>query len=357
MRDTLSSEETVPVESVVSPAGANTAAHPRGRSATIYDVAKLAGVAPSTVSRALGKPGRINVKTEQRVQAAAKELNYRLNPMARALPTGLTSMFGLLIADITNPMFFPAVRGAEEAASQRGYTLILAESQESSERERAAADRIIPSTDGLILVSSRLSDEEIQALAALVPVAVINREVEGVGGIVPDLESGLDAALEHLAELGHTSLAFLSGPANAWMSRARWEFLLRRAPERGMTIVEIGPSAPTLEGGRDVLPRVLASGVTAAIAYNDLVAIGLMQAAETAEVRVPGRLSVIGFDDIFGSDFTSPALSTVRTPLRAMGERAVRQLLGETTGRETSADLPTEFVRRGSTGPVELSTR
>ena len=112
----------------------------RGRSAaTIYDIAKLAGVNPSTVSRALSKPGRINVKTEERIQAAAKELNYRLNPMARALPTGRTSTLGLLLADITNPMFFHVVRGAEEAASLRGYTLILAESQESADREAAAA--------------------------------------------------------------------------------------------------------------------------------------------------------------------------------------------------------------------------
>lgn len=345
MSSILSSEE--PVASADEPV----AAAKRGRSAaTIYDIAKLAGVAPSTVSRALGKPGRINAKTEQRIHEAAKELNYRLNPMARALPTGRTSTIGLLIADITNPMFFRAVRGAEQAASLRGYTLILAESQESAEREQATADRIAPSTDGLILVSTRLSDEQIIELAATVPVAVINREVPGVGGIVPDLEPGIDAALEHLAGLGHTSLAYVSGPSSSWMSRARWEFLLRRAPERGMTIVEIGPGVPTLDGGVAALPRVLASGVTAVIAYNDLIAIGLMRAAQEAGLSVPGRLSLIGFDDIFGSDFTSPPLSTIRTPLGPMGERAVRRLLGDTAAPESAADLPTEFVLRGTTG-------
>lgn len=104
----------------------------RSRSApTIYDVARLAGVNPSTVSRALSQPGRINVKTEAKIHAAAKELNYRLNPMARALPTGKTNTLGLLIADITNPVIFGIVRGAERAAARHGYTLVVTESQES----------------------------------------------------------------------------------------------------------------------------------------------------------------------------------------------------------------------------------
>ncbi|PPL20448.1 LacI family transcriptional regulator [Microterricola pindariensis] len=326
----------------------------------MYDIAKLAGVNPSTVSRALSKPGRINVKTEERIHAAAKELNYRLNPMARALPTGRTNTLGLLLADITNPMFFEVVRGAERAASRRGYTLILAESQESGEREAEAAERVSPSVDGLVLVTTRLGDEKIQEFAERKPLVVINRQVEGVHGIVPDLEPGIDEALAHLAELGHTALAFLSGPANSWMSRARWDALLAKAPGLGMTIVEIGPGVPTLDGGRDALSRVLASGVTAVLAYNDLMAIGLMRAAQEQGLVVPGRLSIIGFDDIFGSDFTSPQLSTIRTPLGDIGERAIRltlELIDEyaegTPARVDASPLPTELVVRGSTGPIQ----
>ena len=332
----------------------------RGRSAaTIYDIAKLAGVNPSTVSRALSKPGRINVKTEERIQAAAKELNYRLNPMARALPTGRTNTLGLLLADITNPMFFNVVRGAEEAASLRGYTLILAESQESADREAAAAERLSPSVDGLVLVTSRLSDEQIREIADEHPLVVINRQVDGVPGIVPDIAPGIEQALAHLGDLGHTAIAFVSGPANSWMNRARWAAVLARAPEQGMTIVEIGPGKPTLDGGAASLARVVASGVTAVLAYNDLMAIGLMRAAQESGLQVPGDLSIIGFDDIFGSDFTSPQLSTVRTPLGLIGERAVRLVMGlidEDAGGPTALDegppLSTELVVRGSTGPV-----
>jgi LacI family transcriptional regulator len=331
----------------------------RAKSApTIYDIARLAEVNPSTVSRALSQPGRINVKTEQRILSAAKELNYRMNPMARALPTGRTNTLGLLVADITNPMFFNAVRGAERAAAERGYILVLVESQESGEREAEAANRVLPSVDALLLVTSRLSDEAIHELADQKPVIVLNRHIEGVSSIVPDLNPGIDQALDHLAALGHTSLAFLSGPATSWMSRARWSALLEKAPARGMTIVEILSDAPTLDGGRASFPRIRASGVSAVIAYNDLMAIGLLRASAAAGLDVPGDLSIVGFDDIFGSDFTSPPLTTIRTPLEVAGDSAVRRALGmidaDIEGRDSAAPdeppISTELIIRGSTG-------
>ena len=153
----------------------------RGGSApTIYDIARLAGVNPSTVSRALSQPGRINVKTEERIQAAAKELNYRVNPIARALPTGRTNTLGLMVADITNPMIFGIVRGAERAAAEAGYTLVVAESQESGEREATAVERVLPSVDGLVLATTRLGDAQISHIADRKPTVIINRALEGV---------------------------------------------------------------------------------------------------------------------------------------------------------------------------------
>lgn len=306
------------------------------------------------MSRALSQPGRINVKTEQRILAAAKELDYRLNPIARALPTGRTNTIGLVVADITNPMFFNAVRGAERAAAERGYILVLVESQESGEREAEAAHRVLPSVDALVLVSSRLSEDGVRELGDRKPVVVLNREVDRVSSLVPDLDTGIVQLLDHLKELGHTSIAYLSGPASSWMSTARWTRLFAAAQDRGISIVEIPTSAPTLDGGRESLPRVVASGVTAVIAYNDLIAIGLLRQAVAEQVRVPEDLSIIGFDDIFGSDFTSPPLTTVRTPLDVVGELAVKRALdlidhgAVTEGVEPP--LPTELIVRGSTG-------
>jgi LacI family transcriptional regulator len=344
-------------------------ARPAKQAPTIYDIAQLAGVNPSTVSRALSKPGRISARTEKLIQDAAKTLNYRVNPMARALPTGRTSTLGLIVADITNPVFFTFIRGAEQAAAQAGYTLVLAESHESGEREVETTERIAPSVDGLVLVATRLTDEQIVALSARKTLIVVNRSVEGVETIVPDLEPGVDRALMHLSDLGHSAIAYLSGPDDSWMSVERWRLMLSKALDQGMTIVEIGPGAPTVEGGRDMYERVIASGVTAVLAYNDLMAIGLLRAAQERGLTVPGRLSVVGFDDIFGSDFTSPPLSTIRIPLGLMGLLAVRRIL-DLIGEGTHDDptivpnspltvvpqggqpLLTEFVRRGSTGPV-----
>jgi LacI family transcriptional regulator len=331
---------------------------PPKQSPTIYDIAELAGVNPSTVSRALSKPGRISAKTEKLIQDAAKALNYRVNPMARALPTGRTSTLGLIIADVTNPVFFNVIRGAEHAASEAGYTLVLAESQESGQLEVETTERVAPSVDGLVLVATRLTDQQLRALSRRKPLVVINRSIEGVEAIVPSIESGIDQALDHLAELGHTSIAYVSGPTDSWMNAARWRLVQTKAQGRGMSVVEFGPSAPTLEGGEAAYRGVIDSHATAVFAYNDLMAIGLLRAAHKRRDTVPGRLSIVGFDDIFGSDFTSPPLTTIRTPLRLMGELAVRhalELIGVDVPSAVADVLPplaTELVVRGSTGPV-----
>ncbi|MBX3092926.1 MAG: LacI family DNA-binding transcriptional regulator [Cryobacterium sp.] len=324
-----------------------------GAAPTIYDIARLAGVNPSTVSRALTQPGRINEKTEQRIHAAARELDYRVNPLARALPTGRTNTVGVIFSDITNPILFDMVRGAERAASEAGYTLVIAESQESEEREAEAADRVLPSVDGLVLASTRLDDDQIRGLAAKKPVVLINRHVDDVMGVLPDVDAGVEEALAHLAELGHKIVMYLPGPATSWISRQRGRALNALAQRFGMSILEGGPGLPTLDGGRIAADTVLASPATAVVAFNDLMAIGLLRMLTESGVAVPERLSIVGFDNIFGSDFTTPPLTTIRMPLELAGEQAVRALLHSVTTGEPSASgelLPTSVIVRGSTG-------
>ncbi|TFD93060.1 LacI family transcriptional regulator [Cryobacterium lactosi] len=328
---------------------------PRGyrKSATIYDVAQLAGVSPSTVSRALNMSGRVSAKTERLVKVAAATLQFRFNPRARSLQTGRTGTFALILSDITNPVYFDLVRGAERVAACEGYALILAESQESAENESNAAAGLQSSVDGIILVASRLGDARIRELAQRKPLVVVNRQVDAVSGVVPNVRTGIRHALDHLAAIGHRRLAFLSGPTNSWMSELRWNTLIVEAPARGMSIVEIGPGAPTLEGGRQSLCRVRAAGVTAVIAYNDLMAIGLLQASHEARISVPADLSILGFDDIFGSNFTTPALTTIRSPFHEVGTVAVQQLIMEIEHQRYQVDhaIDTQFIERESTAP------
>lgn len=324
----------------------------KGGAATIYDVAELAGVSPSTVSRALGKPGRISAATETRIRAAAEQLSFRINPMARALHTGRTHTLALVVADITNPVIFDIVRGAEQAASAGGYTLIITESQESGEAEAEAVRRLLPSVDGVILATTRLADPVIADLAGQKPIVLINRAVNGVAAILPDVEEGVAALLNHLDDLGHRSVAYLSGPTTSWVSARRWESLLEQSEQRGMAIVEIGPNMPTIDGGREAIRRVRAANATAIVAFNDLIAIGLMQGLADAGVQVPDELSIAGFDDIFGSELIVPALTTVRSQLELAGKRASSHLLARLRGDPASAEeelLSTQLIVRGST--------
>lgn len=327
--------------------------HARGGSATIYDIAELAGVNPSTVSRALGKPGRISAATAAKVRAAADRLDFRVNPMARALQTGKTKMLGLVLADITNPVVFGIIRGAEHAAAEAGYTLVIAESKESGENEAEVIERLLPSVDGLVLATTRLGAGVICELAERKRVVLINRAVDGIDSVLPDVETGVNELMAHLASLGHRSVAFLAGPDSSWISARRWSSILAAAEARAMAIVEIGPNQPTIEGGRDALRRVTAARSTAVVAYNDLMAIGLMREAEAKDMSVPKELSVSGFDDIFGSELITPPLTTVAADLDEAGRRAVERLLGaEDTERTDEQPLPTRLVVRGSTGPA-----
>jgi len=319
---------------------------------TIYDIARVTGLSPSTVSRGLSKPGRLNATTQERIRQAAADLGYRTNPMARALNTGKTGTVALILPNITNPVFFDLIRGVEKGTAEAGFTLVLAETRGRAERETETTERLLPTVDGFILVASRMDEGQVRELAARKPVVMANRPVPGVPGISTDYTTGTAAALQLLADQGHESIAFLSAEDTPWISRARWENILTNAPSRGMKVVEIAASSATIEAAGASLPRVLASGVTAVHTFNDLMAIGLLQACRSAGVVVPDELSIIGFDDIFGATFTSPPLTTIRAPLGTLGYAAVRHLLSLQDPNEEHeqlrSSLPTELVVRDS---------
>jgi LacI family transcriptional regulator, repressor for deo operon, udp, cdd, tsx, nupC, and nupG len=338
----------------------NDADHPSPRSInagksnpTIYDIARAAGVNPSTVSRALSNPGRVSATTRKLVEDAANQLNYHVNSFARALHTGSTNTIGLIVADITNPTFFDVIRGAETTTSGRDYTLVLADSSESALTELTAARRMMATVDGLILASPRMEDEDIRAMASDKPVVVINREVSGVSCVIPDANKGISQAVRSLAANGHKKLAFVAGPPQSWMSARRWDGVEAACEWSRLEALRLESAKPTVDGGRQMARAVLASGATAVLTYNDLLAIGLMQELQAAGVSVPDHLSIVGFDDIFGADFTSPPLTTVRSPLRECGALAAERMLDRLNGIPEvigTIHAETELVLRGSSG-------
>lgn len=320
---------------------------------TIYDVAAACGVAPSTVSRAFSRPGRVNAETAARIRQVAEEMGYRANPLARALPTGKTSLLALVVSDVTNPFYFEIIRGAEIAATEADYTLLVADVHESATAERKALERALPLVEGVVLGTSRMSDSAIRVMAQQRPTVVLNRVITGIPSVVTDNTRGVRRAVEHLAGLGHTTIGYVAGPEASWADGMRWRGMREAAEQLDVRVQRVGPFAPTLAGGVEAAGVIATSTVSAVVAYNDLVAIGLMRGLAAAGLRVPRDVSVVGFDDIFGAELCSPALTTVAAPLTALGTFAVQTLLAGMTSRTPPrvrpALLPAELVVREST--------
>ena len=333
---------------------------------TIYDVAAACGVAPSTVSRTFSRPGRVNAETAERIRQVAAEMGYRANPLARALPTGRTSLLAVIVADVTNPFFFDILRGAETAADAAGYTLLVADVQESVDAERRALDRAIPMVEGVVLATSRMSDSSIRVAAKQRPTVVLNRSMTDVSSVAPDNARGMRRAVEHLAGLGHTSITYLAGPEASWADGIRWQAMREAAYELDLKVKRMGPFPPTQAGGLAAAQAFARSPGTAAIAYNDLIAIGAIRGMIRLGARVPQDVSVVGFDNIFGADFCTPALTTVAAPLRHLGSLAVEMLIRELRGGARRPEprtavrsmlLPSRLLERASTGPVARRRR
>jgi LacI family repressor for deo operon, udp, cdd, tsx, nupC, and nupG len=327
---------------------------PKNKNPTIYHVALEAGVAPSTVSRAFSKPSRVNSDTAERIRQVAERLGYRTNPLARALTTSRTRMFALVVADITNPVFTEMVRGAQEAATDAEYTTLLIDSQESDRTERAALERALPSVDGIVLAGSRMSDSAIRMFSKQRPVVVLNRAIADVPCVVADNPMGTRRAAEHLGRLGHDHITYVSGPEASWPNGIRWRSLLEAGMELELKIRRIGPFSPTIAGGEAAAEELRTRPVTAVIAYNDQMAIGLIRGLSRLGARVPTDISVIGYDNIIAGDIVTPRLTTVAAPLFAEGAAATRHLLAMIDGAPAHTGhpmmLPSRLVVRDSTG-------
>lgn len=324
-----------------------------GSDATIYDVARVAGVSPSTVSRAFARPGRVSAHTAELIHKVAEELGYRSRTAAKAPERATPPVLGLAVADITNPFNFRVIRGCQAAAAENGFVVALNDSQESEELERDLLRRSLPLLDGLIFASSRLPDAELRRVASGLPTIVLNRRVQGVPSIVPDMAEGIRQATQHLVSLGHTAISYLAGREASWADSMHWRAMTDAARAFGFALDRIGPFSPTLHGGRAAAEVIAARPVRAVICHNDLMAIGLLRALTEKGVRVPGRVSVVGFDNIFASALVEPGLTTVAAPLTMLGDAAVRHITAALAGGEPvevgPLAMPMRLVVRGST--------
>ena len=329
------------------------------RRPTLADVAQAAGVATSTVSRAFSRPQRVNHRTREQVLAVADRLGYVPNPTAQALESGRTRTIALLVPDITNPYFAGVIKGAERGAVSAGLTLVLGDTAENPTAETQLVQRLERAVDGFVIAASRLTDDELRAFSERTPITLVNRATAGMSCVVADYDSGTRQIVDHLASHGHRSFVFVGGPAESWSGARRWQGLQAAAAECGMEARRSGPHQPTLAGGPAAADAILASGATAAVCHNDMLAIGMMRRLAQRRRSVPGDVSVVGFDNVFGSDFCHPALTTLAERTEDAGARAVELLAQQGQPRQIEGPirvLPTHLVVRASTGPPPSRT-
>ncbi|RRO16968.1 LacI family transcriptional regulator [Saccharopolyspora rhizosphaerae] len=325
---------------------------------TIYDVARQCGVAASTVSRTFSNPARVSPATRERVQQVAREVGYEPRPLARAEAPGRIRVLTLVVSDISNPYYVTVIKAAQARAIERNYTLALADSDESAQVEASNLRQLLATTSGGILATSRLSDETVRQIAGHRPLVMVNRRIEGVPSLVIDTASGMRQAVRHLAVLGHRRIAYLSGPRNSWINGRRWQAVREEAASLDLEVSFLGPYAPHRQGGHEAADALVLGKVTAAIAYNDLIAIGVLQRLQVVGIRVPDDLSLVGCDDIFGADLTVPGLTTIAGPADKLGSYAVDILHSRLTGHGEgpgSLTLDAHVVLRASTGPAPAS--
>ncbi len=332
---------------------------PKDRMPTITEVAAAAGVSRATVSRTFSRPELLTPETTERVRAVASRLGYVPNQVARALSTGRAGNIALIVPDIANPFFPPLIRAAQASADEAGFAVFLGDSDEKPEREDVLLTKIAAQVDGFILASPRLDEQRIRAHAARRPLILINRDIDGLPRILMDVEAGIAQAIAHLTDLGHRRIAYVSGPPASWANQQRQKAAVKAAKAQGLTLVAVPALHPTYQGGQNATDELLRADVTATVAFDDLVAQGIMAGLADRGLQVPRDMSVIGFDDVL-AERTYPPLTTVAAHCAESGAQAVALLCEILQGGRAETErviIPTELVVRATTAPPRKPSR
>ena len=323
------------------------------REPTLTDVATSAGVSAATASRALAGSSVVAAGTRERVQAAALRLGYAPNLAARQLVTGQGQAIALVLPDVANPFYAGVAKGMQQRVRAEGLTAVFADTDEDPGIEREVLARLAPVAARLVLASPRMPDDDVRSLSTRSRVVLVNRAVEGLPAVTGDNTDGVRQALVHLHALGHRRIGYAGGPVSSWSDAAR-RAGLATAPD-GVAIVDLGAFRPGPAGGVAAADLALAAGVTAVLAFNDQLAMGILGRLADRGVAVPGRLSVVGFDDIPVARLLAPSLTSVAVPAGELGRTAVELLLGSEPDGPGLRTLPVELMVRRSTAEPAVS--
>jgi LacI family transcriptional regulator len=334
---------------------------------TLADVATRAGVSSATASRVLNRTAPVSEAVRSRVEAAAAALGYRPRALANALTSQGT--LALLISSILNPYYPEVVRGIEDEAESDGLALILVNTNDDPQRERRALRMLYERpVDGVIVCGTRFTAQELIDLRERMqmPVVVTNRLVEhpAIPCIMTDTRHGAYRATQYLINLGHRRIGYLAGHNSIEGSSTRLQGIEQALAEAGLSLSPAWQPAGlrNLEGGFQTMSALLALPAgqrpTAVIAFNDLMAVGALQAARAAGVHVPQQLSIVGFDDVILAAHCNPPLTTVDLPKYGLGKLAVqtlRQLRQGNAPPSSYSLLEGRLIVRESTAPWQES--
>jgi DNA-binding LacI/PurR family transcriptional regulator len=328
----------------------------------IKDIAREAGVSTATVSHVINKTKYVSDDTRERVQLAIKKFNYHPNAHAQMLALGKSKIIGLLVSDISNPFYPEIIKSIEAAVFDRGYNLILLNTNYDAARAVEYVHRLIQmKAAGIVLMTAEFDDALIE-VAHRKKTSIVFHDLGEVGekmsNVILDYAVGIDEAVEHLVSLGHKTIAHISGSHEIHSGRVREEAFLesikRHLPKNPKPKIYEGNFR--FEGGRLAASQILAEKTlpTAVVVANDLMALGAMQEFKAAGLQVPQDVSIVGFDDIAFASLSDPPLTTVCSPRVEIGRRAVEALMltiDKTHGLGVEIKIPTYLIKRDSTAP------
>lgn len=332
----------------------------RSRATTIADVAAHAGVSQASVSRVLNGKQSVDPAIVQRVQASIAALGYSPSVAARSLVHGRNDTIAMVVPDLENPLFQGILKGLSLAAASDGYRVLVADTAEHVDDEEATAVEARQRCDALVLCAPRMPEQRLRRLVSRVaPVVVVNRPLPDadVPIVGVDYVRGIRDLVEHLLGLGHRHLAYVSGPATSASNAERLRGVEEATNARPDLRIDVVSGGSRLEDGYALAEAVLAArdaGATAVIAFNDLVALGLMSRLRQLGVDVPGDLSIAGFDDVPMGGYATPSLTSMSVPRGEIGAQVWARLRTLIAGGpiEHSVLYRPRLEVRDSTGPV-----